>query len=208
VLELDAGCVPGVADELKTEAELVGPDVGRVEVRAVVAEDGVGDGGGLAGGCGPVAGSGDVAGGVDAGVLRPAAEVDSKVGKEPAIRLDAGRPEKDVVPGDPGCAEAKVDAVGADSFGEQCADVGPRIRARGESAASTIVTRAPSARAVEATSQPMKPPPTITSRTPGARRARSRLASASVRRLPRRRGRAPVARTRWSQRSGSVPTSA
>ncbi|HEU4461580.1 MAG TPA: hypothetical protein VFR75_03190 [Solirubrobacterales bacterium] len=82
----------------------------------------------------------------------------------------------------------------------------PTIGPSGAGSASTTVTSTPSFRAVAATSWPMKPAPTITSRDPGTSSRRSCRRSASVRsswtlapaRNGSRRGSPPVAITRFS----------
>ena len=116
-------------------------------------------------------------------------------------------------------AQAQVDAVRRGS-GRRDA-VRPRVRgfaAKGTGRASTIVTSAPRARALEATSAPTKPAPMITRRPAPFEVGPSACASSrpaqvmDVRRrrdgAGRRRGRAPVASTRCRQRTGSPPSAA
>ncbi len=91
---------------------------------------------------------------------------------------------------------------------------GPRPRIISAGSVSTIVTCAPSWRAAQATSAPMKPPPMTTRRVPAPQLARRPAASAAERSTctpgivsspGNRRGVEPVATTRPSKASRAPP---
>ena len=100
--------------------------------------------------------------------------VDARAVGEPH-RLEPPCPSKPSTP----AAEPQVDAVRAVQLGAARAELRAERAASGCGATSISVTSSPSLRAVAATSQPMKPAPTIASRglrlrTPRAARARRR----------------------------------